>query len=105
MIFLQCVSNREEIKKCYTHASRYLCRIAGVDLPIQTLLAYELPDPLNLRLEVTEDTGAKIHGKTLRETSRRRLLIQFVSFRYQIVDPGATLRTESSWFHLFAVSV
>jgi hypothetical protein len=62
---LQCVSNREEIKqylRC-AHPSRHLCGIAAT---FQTLLAYELPDPLNLRVEVTEDTGAKIHKQNLR---------------------------------------
>ena len=45
------------------------------------LLAYELPDPLNLRVEVTEDTGEKIHDKTLCETSQSCMLINLL-FRY-----------------------
>ena len=53
-------------------------RWRGSSYPPQTLLAYELPDPLNLRLEVTEDTGTKIHDKTLRETSQSRILIQLM---------------------------
>jgi hypothetical protein len=42
-------------------------RRRGSSSSLRTLLAYELPDPLNLRVEVTEDTGAKIHNKTLCE--------------------------------------
>lgn len=59
--------------------------------PLQTSLAYELPDPLSLRAEITEDTGAKIHNKAFVRG------LQCSYFRYQIIDPGTSLRIESSW--------
>jgi hypothetical protein len=60
---LQFVSDREEIRPCCAHTSRYLWDCRGGLLPfLNAFLAYELPDPLNLRVKVTEETGAKMHG-------------------------------------------
>ena len=76
-----------------------------MDLPCRpkTLLAYELPDPLKLRVEVTEDTGARIH-QTLRKASQSRTVLINL-FRYSITDPGTPLRIESGQIHLSTLSV
>ena len=54
-------------------------------------------------MEVTEDTGAKIHNKTLREASQSCTVLINLLYRYQIIDSGTSLRIESSSFQFAAV--
>jgi hypothetical protein len=61
--------------------------------------AYELPDPLDLRVEVNEETGAKTHDTFVRKAFQSYLLKSSCRIDIRSLTPAQLYELNQVWFH------